>query len=352
MNDKLLAIKQKAEVEIAKAQTAHDINNLRSHFIGKKSELNDFMKQLGSLSPEERPAFGKQINDIKVAIEQLLAAAEVRIDTMLYQNSIQSSQFDYTMPGRPYKIGSLHPITQVFHKIEDVFISMGYQIAEGYDIEDEFHNFDALNTPKDHPARNLADTFYIENAQQSGDRSDTASNELLLRTHTSTVQIRVMENYAPPIKVVSPGRCYRNDKFDMTHSPVFHQIECLAVDIGLSFADLRDTMNTCVKKMFGSDCKFRFRPHFFPFTEPSAEVDISCFNCAGKGCPTCKNSGWIEIAGAGMVDPNVFKQVGIDSEKYSGFAFAFGIDRMAMLTYHIPDIRLLYENDLRFLRQF
>ena len=339
MKEQLQAILKQAEENIAKAQTFHELNNLKSRFVGKKSELNDFMKCLGSLSPEERPAFGKQINDVKVVIETCLQEAEARINSLLYEQSIKSSQFDYTMPGRPFQRGALHPLTIIQQQIEDVMISMGFQVAEGFDVEDEFHNFDALNTPKDHPARNLADTFFIE-------------NDVLLRTQTSTVQVRVMENFKPPIRIISPGRCYRNDKFDPTHSPVFHQSEALVVDENISFKDLRDTLNVFVKKLFGNDCKSRFRPHFFPFTEPSAEIDISCFNCGGKGCSTCKNSGWIEIAGAGMVDPNVFDAIGIDSEKYSGFAFGLGIDRVAMQKYHIPDIRLLFENDLRFLSQF
>jgi phenylalanyl-tRNA synthetase alpha chain len=243
------------------------------------------------------------------------------------------------MPGIPAYYGSLHPMTIIWREIEDTFISMGFEIAEGYDIEDEYHNFDALNTPKDHPSRNLADTFYIQ-------------NDVLLRTQTSTVQIRTMENYNPPIKIISPGRCYRNDKPDASHSPAFHQVEALVIDENVTFQDLRDTLNTFVKKMFGSQMKSRFRPHFFPFTEPSAEIDISCVNCGGKGCSICKGSGWLEMGGAGMVDPNVFQMVGIDPEKYSGFAFGLGIDRITILKYNIPGLRVLYENDLRFLKQF
>jgi phenylalanyl-tRNA synthetase alpha chain len=324
-------ILDEASQQISVAKTTHELANLKSAFIGKKSILNEFMKQLGTLNPEERPAFGKRINDIKVAIEQKLSEAEERIQAEIYTATIKAANFDHTMPGRPYQRGSLHPLTTIQQQIEDIFISMGYQVAEGNDIEDEFHNFDALNTPADHPARNLADTFYIK-------------DQILLRTHTSTVQIRVMENFKPPIRIISPGRSYRNDKFDATHSPVFHQVEGLVVDEGISFRDLKDTLNTFIKQMFGPDCQFRFRPHFFPFTEPSAEVDISCFVCDGKGCPTCKHSGWLEILGAGMIDPNVFEILGIDSERYTGFAFGCGIDRMTMLRLKVPDIRLLYEN--------
>ena len=327
----LLSILKNAEEDISEAQNQHDLNNLKSHLIGKKSELNELLKSLCTLSPEDRPILGKQVNDVKTEIEKLLKNAESRISENKYRQAIAMSSIDYTMPGRPIKMGALHPLTIVQNEIEDILLQMGYQIAEGYDVEDEFHNFDALNTPKDHPSRNLADTFYIE-------------NDVLLRTHTSTVQVRVMENYLPPIKIISPGRCYRNDKFDATHSPVFHQVEGLVVDEGISFLDLRNTINTFVRKMFGDDIKSRFRPHFFPFTEPSAEVDITCFSCNGSGCPTCKNSGWIEIAGAGMLDPNVFDILRIDKEKYSGFAFGFGIDRLTMLKFHIPDIRFLYDN--------
>ena len=331
MEEQLLVILRQAEEKIAAAKAFHELNDLKSLFIGKKSELNDFMKKLGTLSPEERPAFGKKINDVKAAIEKVLEEAEARIKEEQYILALKSSQFDFTMPGRQIPIGSLHPLTMIQQQIEDIFISMGFQVAEGYDVEDDFHNFDALNTPKDHPSRNLADTFYIE-------------KDVLLRTHTSTVQIRVMEKYKPPIKIIAPGRCYRNDKFDLTHSPVFHQVEGLVVDEDISFRDLSNTMDVFIKKMFGPDIKSRFRPHFFPFTEPSAEMDITCFSCAGKGCPTCKNSGWIEIAGAGMVDPNVFDIIGIDSERYTGFAFGFGIDRITMLKYRVPDIRMLFEN--------
>ena len=346
MKEQLQAILQKAETEIANAQSFNDILNLKSSFIGKKSELGDFMKQMSSLSPEERPVFGKQINDVKVAIEQLLQSAEERINSNIYQQAIKSSQFDYTMHGRPARGGSLHPLTIVQQQVEDVLLSMGFQVAEGFDVEDEYHNFDALNTPKDHPARNLADTFFVDISESR------KGNNVLLRTQTSTVQVRVMERYKPPIKIISSGRCYRNDKFDPSHSPVFHQTEGLVVDENISFKDLNDTLNIFVKKMFGTDCKSRFRPHFFPFTEPSAEMDISCFLCGGKGCTVCKNSGWIELMGAGMVDPNVFNTIGIDSEKYTGFAFGLGLDRMTMLKYRVPDIRILFDNDIRFLRQF
>ncbi|MCL2062839.1 MAG: phenylalanine--tRNA ligase subunit alpha [Candidatus Cloacimonetes bacterium] len=343
MKDKFQEIIKKATIDIENVQSFHELNNLKSRFTGKKSEIKDFMKYLSSMTPEERPAFGKMVNDTLEEIGKLLEEAEQRLQENDYEKTIKSSQFDYTMPGRPVLRGGKHPLTLVQEQIEDVMISMGFQVAEGFDIEDDYHNFDALNTPKDHPSRNLADTFYVVKNHDE---------DLLLRTHTSPAQIRVMEKYKPPIKIISPGRAYRNDKFDPTHSPVFHQCEGLVVDEGISFKDLRDTIDILLKKMFGKGCKSRFRPHFFPFTEPSAEVDVSCFNCAGKGCSTCKNSGWIELFGAGMVHPNVFDMVGIDSEKYTGFAFGCGIDRIAMLKFHIPDIRMLFENDIRFLQQF
>ena len=365
MKEKIEEILKQAEEQIEKAQTFHDLNNLKSRFTGKKSEIKDFMKYLGSMAPEERPSFGKLVNKVLDDVEKLIEKAEIRIKENDYEKTIKSSQFDYTMPGRPFPRGGLHPLTMIQEQIEDVMISMGFQVTEGYDVEDEYHNFDALNHPKDHPARNLADTFYVVRkkatddfngrgviSQSSVNQKGRDGGEILLRTHTSPDQIRVMEKYTPPIKIISIGRAYRNDRFDPTHSPVFHQCEGLVVDEGISFKDLKDTINILLKKLFGSECKSRFRPHFFPFTEPSAEVDVSCFNCSGKGCSLCKNSGWIELFGAGMVHPNVFDMVGIDSEKYTGFAFGCGIDRIAMLKLHIPDIRMLFDNDIRFLKQF
>ncbi|MDA3813389.1 MAG: phenylalanine--tRNA ligase subunit alpha, partial [Candidatus Cloacimonetes bacterium] len=249
-----------------------------------------------------------------------------------------SESIDFTMPGRKRAKGSLHPITKVWREIEDIFMSMGFEVAEGPDVEDEYHNFDALNIPQDHPARELSDTFYLD-------------DDVLLRTQTSTVQIRTMENHQVPIKIISPGSCYRNEN-DASHSPMFHQVEALFVDEGVSFTDLRDILNIFVKKMFGDKIESRIRPHFFPFTEPSAEIDIICVKCYGEGCNLCKGSGWLEMGGAGMVDPNVLEQLGIDSEKYTGYAFGLGMDRIAMLKYKIPDMRLLFENDIRFLKQF
>ncbi|MDP8231251.1 MAG: phenylalanine--tRNA ligase subunit alpha [Candidatus Zophobacter franzmannii] len=339
MKEDLKRILAEAKERILTTKSLPDLQNLKSSFLGKKSELSQLMMKLRELTPEERPAFGKAINDAKGVLDTLITKMYSRLKDAEINRQNKDMSVDLTMPGRSLNKGSLHPLTLVWREIEDVFISLGFEIAEGTDIEDEFHNFDALNTPQDHPSRNLADTFYVENKQ-------------LLRTHTSPVQIRTMETHEPPIRIIAPGRAYRNDKIDATHSPVFHQVEALYVDENVTFADLKDTLNQFVVKMFGPGTKSRIRPHFFPFTEPSAEIDISCVGCGGSGCRICKDSGWIEMGGAGMVDPNVFEKVGIDSEKYTGFAFGLGMDRIAMLKYNIKDIRVLFENDLRVLKQF
>ncbi|MCK4957262.1 MAG: phenylalanine--tRNA ligase subunit alpha [Candidatus Cloacimonetes bacterium] len=327
-----------AREEILEVLTHHDLMQLKSRFVGKKSVLNNFMKKISTLPKEERPLFGQIVNKAKEELAEIISNREKEIKEKEYNRTLQAESIDLTMPGRKREQGSLHPITKVWREIEDNFISMGFEVAEGFDIEDEFHNFDALNTPHDHPARDLSDTFYIE-------------DDVLLRTQTSTVQIRIMESHKPPIKIIAPGRCYRNDN-DASHSPAFHQMEALVIDEGVTFADLKDILNIFVKKMFGDKIESRIRPHFFPFTEPSAEIDIVCVNCGGKGCNVCKGQGWLEMGGAGMVDPNVLDKLGIDSEKYVGYAFGLGIDRVAMLKYKIPDMRLLFENDLRFLKQF
>jgi len=339
VKEDLKRILAEAKERILTTKSLPDLQNLKSSFLGKKSELSQLMMKLRELTPEERPAFGKAINDAKGVLDTLITKVYSRLKDAEINRQNKDVSVDLTMPGRSLNKGSLHPLTLVWREIEDVFISLGFEIAEGTDIEDEFHNFDALNTPQDHPSRNLADTFYVENKQ-------------LLRTHTSPVQIRTMETHEPPIRIIAPGRAYRNDKIDATHSPVFHQVEALYVDENVTFADLKDTLNQFVVKMFGPGTKSRIRPHFFPFTEPSAEIDISCVGCGGSGCRICKDSGWIEMGGAGMVDPNVFEKVGIDSEKYTGFAFGLGMDRIAMLKYNIKDIRVLFENDLRVLKQF
>jgi phenylalanyl-tRNA synthetase alpha chain len=343
----LTKILQKFKEDLTRAQNEYDLNILKSRTLGKKSLVTEMMKRLASLPREEKPVYGKVINDFKKEIERLLAARAEEILQQQYQQTIRKEAYDLTMPGLIPETGSLHPLTQIGRQLEDIFISLGFDIVEGPDIDDEFHNFDALNTPADHPARNEMDTFYLK--QREGIRTD---NRLLLRSQTSTVQVRTMEKHKPPLKIVSIGRCYRNDKPDASHSPFFHQMEGLAIDRGITFADLRNILNSFAKKMFGEGIKSRFRPHFFPFTEPSAEFDLICFNCHGTGCNICKQSGWLEIGGAGMVDPNVFSMLGIDSERYSGYAFGLGIDRITLLKYRLPDIRLLFENDLRMLQQF
>ncbi|MCB5223947.1 MAG: phenylalanine--tRNA ligase subunit alpha [Candidatus Cloacimonadaceae bacterium] len=339
MQNQLREAAQQAQTAIAACQTNNDILNARAQFLGKKSLVSSLYLKLKELPDAEKPAFGQMINELRQELEKLLAQRETELKEQQRQQQDASKAHDLSLPGISPSRGSLHPLTVVRREIEDIFMAMGFEIAEGPDIEDEFHNFDALNTPPDHPSRNLADTFYLENGR-------------LLRTQTSTVQVRTMEQFAPPIRIISPGRCYRNDKPDPSHSPVFHQVEALAVDKHISMADLKDTLQNFAQLMFGTGMRSRIRPHFFPFTEPSAEMDISCVSCRGQGCRICKNSGWLELGGAGMVDPTVLKNLGIDPEIWSGFALGMGIERIAMLKYNIPDMRILFENDVRMLRQF
>lgn len=339
MQEQLNELIAKAAQDIAACSSPNDLLNVKAQYLGKKSLLNSLYAKMRDLTPEERPAFGNMINDSRSKIEKLLEAKTNDVKTSAWENMGSDHKVDLTMPGINSSRGGLHPLSIVRREIDEVFISMGFEIAEGPDMEDDFHNFDALNTPADHPSRNLADTFYLEDGG-------------LLRTQTSTVQIRTMEQFQPPIRIISPGRCYRNDKPDPSHSPVFHQVEALVVDKGISLADLTNTLQQFASIMFGRNVSSRIRPHFFPFTEPSAEMDISCVACGGKGCRVCKNSGWLEMGGAGMVDPNVFDILGIDSEVYTGYAFGLGIERIAMLKYNIGDMRILFENDLRMLRQF
>lgn len=337
MQQQLSELLTQAKTDIETCINLNDLVSVKAKYLGKKSLLTQLYSRLRELPQEERPAFGQSVNQAREQIDALVNSREEILRKASWQKDKNS--LDLTMPGYTISRGGLHPLTLVMREIEDVFISMGFEIAEGFDIENEFHNFDALNTPADHPSRNLADTFYLKDGN-------------LLRTQTSTVQVRVMENYPPPIRIISPGRCYRNDKADASHSPVFHQVEALVVDEGTTLTDLKDTLQNFAQIMFGEKVRTRIRPHFFPFTEPSAEMDMSCVMCGGQGCKVCKQSGWLELGGAGMVDPNVFDILNIDSEKYTGFAFGLGIDRIAMMKYNIPDLRILYENDLRVLRQF
>ncbi|MBW6513917.1 MAG: phenylalanine--tRNA ligase subunit alpha [Candidatus Syntrophosphaera sp.] len=339
MQEQLKEVAAQARIDISACRNLNDILNVRAKYLGKKSLVNNLYSRLRELPDAEKPAFGQMINNLRDEVEKLLARRELELKQASHDKQDLARSEDLSLPGIFCQRGSLHPLTIVRRQIEDVFISLGFEIAEGPDIDDEFHNFDALNTPPDHPSRNLADTFYLDNGY-------------LLRTQTSTVQVRIMEKYPPPIHIISPGRCYRNDKPDPSHSPVFHQVEALVVDKGISLADLKDTLQNFARIMFGPNVRSRIRPHFFPFTEPSAEMDISCVGCKGQGCRICKNSGWLELGGAGMVDPNVFKMLGIDPETYSGYALGVGIERIAMLKYNIPDMRILFENDVRMLRQF
>ena len=294
---------------------------------------------MGKLSAEERPVVGQLANEVRAAIEEEIEKKTAELKTAALEAKLQAEKLDVTVPGDKIRVGKPHPIALVQRQLEEIFLGMGYSIADGPEVEYDYYNFQALNIPKDHPARDTQDTFYI-------------TDNILLRSQTSPVQARVMEKQKPPIKIISPGRVYRSDAVDATHSPLFHQCEGLVVDKGITMGDLKGTLEMFAQTMFGADTKIRFRPHHFPFTEPSAEVDVSCFACGGKGCRLCKGEGWIEILGAGMVHPNVLRMCGIDPEVYSGFAFGLGIERIVMLKYHIDDMRHLYENDVRFLHQF
>ena len=296
---------------------------------------------MGSLSPEERPAVGQLVNKVRADIESMLEKAAAELKAKEQERRLAKETIDVTMPGKAPEMGHLHPMTTVIDNIKNIFIGMGYEIAEGPEVEQAYYNFEALNIPKDHPARDEQDTFYID-----------GEGDFLLRTQTSPMQVRVMETGKLPIRMIAPGRVYRSDEVDATHSPVFHQLEGLVIDKGITMGDLKGALAVFAKELFGEDTKVRFRPHHFPFTEPSAEMDASCFACGGKGCRVCKDSGWIEVLGCGMVHPKVLEMCGIDSKVYSGFAFGMGLERVAMQKYAISDLRLLFENDTKFLKQF
>lgn len=329
----------KAEKEIDEVISFEALENLRIKYLGRKEGVfTQLLKQMGTLPPQERPKTGKLINEIKDKVTQLLEEKGTRLKAENEAQKLVMEKIDITLPGISPQLGNLHPITKTLKEIVDIFIRLGFQVAEGPEIESSYYNFDALNIPSHHPARDMHDTFYV-------------SKDIILRTHTSPVQIRVMEKQKPPLRIIVPGRVYRRDA-DISHSPMFHQVEGLLVDEQTSFSDLKGVLSTFVHLIFGSETDVRFRPSFFPFTEPSAEVDIACVICNGKGCGVCKNTGWLEILGAGMVDPEVFKIVNYDSTKYTGFAFGLGVERIAMLKYGINNIRLFFENDIRFLEQF
>lgn len=337
MKDTLLKIKEEALAALS--ENGADLESLRIRYLGKKGELTAVLRGMGKLTAEERPVIGQLANEVREAIETKLTALAQSARAAELDRRLKAEKLDVTVPGQSPAVGHIHPLARIQRDMEDIFIGMGFDIVEGPEVEYDYYNFQALNIPPEHPARDTQDTFYI-------------TDNILLRTQTSPVQIRTMEKRRPPIRIVSPGRVYRSDAMDATHSPLFHQMEGLVVDRGVTMGDLKGTLEMFAKKMFGEDTRVRFRPHHFPFTEPSAEVDVSCFACGGKGCRLCKGEGWIEILGAGMVHPNVLRGCDVDPEEYSGFAFGFGIERVTMLKYHIDDIRHLYENDVRFLAQF
>ena len=330
-----------ASVEFAAIADAAQLEQAKARYLGKSGSLTELLKGLGKLPAEDRKAAGAAINAAKDAIERALDARRADIKRARLEAQLQAEALDVTLPGRGVAVGGLHPVTRTLDRIEQLFRSIGFDVADGPEIETDFHNFTALNTPENHPARSMHDTFYIENAPG-----------LLLRTHTSPIQVRYMQTHKPPLKIIAPGRVYRVDS-DATHSPMFHQVEGLWVDENVSFADLKGVLTDFLRRFFEKDdLRVRFRPSFFPFTEPSAEVDIQCVICGGGGCRVCKHSGWLEVLGCGMVHPAVFDQVGIDSERYTGYAFGMGVERLTMLRYGVNDLRLFFENDLRFLRQF
>jgi phenylalanyl-tRNA synthetase alpha chain len=338
MTGELETLRKQADDELLKAETEAELQILRTRYLGRKGLITGLLRNIARVLPADRALFGKECNELKDEIS-------ARIDTMLAdiavsekRKALSSERIDVTLPGRGIRYGSLHPVTQVREEICGIFAGLGFSIVEGPEVELDYYNFEALNIPRDHPARDMQDTFYVD-------------ENTVLRTHTSPVQVRTMEKRRPPIRILSPGRVYRRDS-DVSHTPMFHQIEGLLVDEGITFGDLKGVLTVFLRQMFGEETALRFRPSFFPFTEPSAEVDIRCVICKGRGCRVCKQSGWLEILGSGMVDPEVFKNVGYDTEKLTGFAFGLGLERIAMLKFGISDIRLFFENDLRFLNQF
>ncbi len=336
--DDLLSLKKSFLEEIESVSDPAGLQKLRAKYSGRKGLLTVRLKALSSLPAEEKPAAGKALNELKSFIEETLDDHEQIIKEKETGKRLLTEKVDITLPGKYIPFGRRHPVNQVLSEISDIFVSMGFEIEEGPEIELDYYNFEALNIPRDHPARDMQDTFYI-------------SDDVVLRTHTSPVQVRVMEKRKPPLRIIAPGKVYRCDA-DVSHTAMFHQIEGLMVDTDISFSDLKGVLELFLHSFFDKDTPVRFRPSYFPFTEPSAEVDIGCIFCTGKGCRICKTTGWIEILGSGLVNPRVFEMVGYDPEKYSGFAFGMGIERMTMLKYSIDDIRLFYENDMRFLRQF
>jgi phenylalanyl-tRNA synthetase alpha chain len=338
LQDALARLNDEASQAIANAESADAVEALRVRYLGKKGLLTEQLKRLGTLHPDERPRVGKRVNEVKRTLQERVSTRKRALESKARGERLGREIIDVTLPGRGQGVGGFHPVTRTLRRLEELFTHMGFEIADGPEIEDDYHNFEALNIPENHPSRAMHDTFYFD-------------EHTLLRTHTSPVQIRYMQAHRPPLRIIASGRVYRCDS-DLTHTPMFHQTEGLMVDEGVSFADLKGVLVLFLEQFFEEQLGVRFRPSFFPFTEPSAEVDISCVICAGKGCRVCKGSGWLEVLGCGMVHPEVFRHVSIDSERYTGFAFGLGVERLAMLRYRINDIRMFYENDLRFLRQF
>ncbi len=339
MKDQLKSIEVRAKEELTKISDPKLLEEFRIKFLGKKSEISNILKQMGKLSPEERPVMGQLANKIRSDIESAISERASSIKSEMAKVRLAAETLDVTLPGNTPKIGNPHPLNAVLEEVEEVFLGMGFDIVEGPEVETDHYCFEALNMPKHHPARDTQDTFYI-------------NDNVVLRTQTSSVQIRTMEKMKPPIRIISPGRVYRSDAVDATHSPLFHQIEGLVIDKGITMSDLKGTLELLMKRLYGENAKIRLRPHHFPYTEPSAEVDLMCFNCQGKGCSMCKGEGYVELLGSGMVHPKVLEGCGIDPEVYSGFAFGIGLERITMGRYSINDMRLLYENDMRFLGQF
>lgn len=341
MQERLLELQEEALQKVAAASELKELNDVRVAYLGKKGPITEVLRGMGKLSAEERPKIGALANDVREAIATKIEEKQKALETAAVNAKLATETIDVTLPGRPINKGNLHPLTRVVEEIEDLFIGMGYTVAEGPEVESDYYNFEALNLPKSHPARDMQDSFYI-------------TDEILMRTHTSPVQARTMEKHKGqgPVKIICPGKVYRRDNDDATHSHQFQQIEGLVIDENISMSDLKGTLDVFAKKVFGQDREIRLRPSFFPFTEPSVEVDISCKICGGKGCSVCKQTGWIEVLGGGIVHPNVLEMAGFDSKKYSGFAFGIGVERIAMLKYGVDDIRHFYTNDVRFLKQF
>ena len=341
MKEQLEAIRKQALEAVAHTQAGSELEAVRVQYLGKKGALTAVLKQMGKLSPEERPIMGQMANEVRAELEKAIEAQSAALAEKALTEKLAAETVDVTIPGKRPQVGHKHPMYTALDEFKEIFINMGFEIFDGPEVEQEDYNFTKLNTPDDHPAREWSDTFYL-----------TEDSRILLRTQTSPMQIRAMEEHGVPIRMISPGRVYRKDEVDATHSPMFHQIEGLVVDKGVTMADLKGTLNAVIREIYGPETQTRFRPHHFPFTEPSCEVDIQCHKCGGKGCPTCKGEGWIEVLGAGMIHPKVLEMSGIDSEEYTGWAFGMGLERLAMRRFKISDLRLIFENDVRFLEQF